>query len=1444
MDLTAGGPTIDAPCGTPPARTRSCSPALPSCFTWITAAWGPISADCGSGTQTRDVYCYDTTLGLQVGDSSCSSAGAKPDTSRSATNGPCFSWAVTAWSGCSVTCGPGTRTRTVSCCDTSTTPGTCTPAVNANCAAKVPTAPIASEACQIAKCYGWIASAWGACSVTCSFGTRTRTYSCQDTAAGLTVEKLYCANEPTDVTEVCGPTTGTNPACTDSTLSTLVPSVGTLSAGSLATVTSFTLSVLSIVSSVTMTGSVSQSDAKVVWNPTSGSVSGLFYGTNAIITATVTAQSGATRTYTVTISRQPSNNALLASIVPSTSIATLSPAFVSTLTSYSIYVPDSITSFTVSMTTQHASATSGVVSWSPSSTLVGNGADTTLIVRGVAQDTTTQQLYTIVITRGKSSVAYLSSLSTGGGTLSPTFAATTYYYTLTGSVSASTDLTTVTAAAASSTSTTSVYVNQGRDVSVQDNVAFNIALDVGDNIVNVKVLAQDQQTFNIYKIIIHRTSSEARLAFLTTSAAPDSAITPAFHQDTYSYDLTVPASFLSINVYGTFAYKIVSGKTYSVTHATASTQSGVLDALGTVPTFTLAPGVNTLTIIITPETGTSPLTYTLRIRRLSSVSSLQTPAFSTVTLSSFDPTWSTTTYSYASTVPYSVSSTTLTVTPTYTDAFCQYTFNGITTTYVSLVNGVASSSLAIPVGDIAVWVNCISQDGLSQTLYVFNIHRRSNDASLKSLAISTGTLSPTFDTATLLGYQTSTNANSFSLQLVTSSLFASFTYRYRSGTTVTGVGSTITSLLPEIGNNLLQIFVTCEDLAASTTKEYQITIKKYDTNSFLSSLTLSVGTLLPAFSNIVRDYQITVSSSTASTTLSAVTGSSVASAGFAIFTAAPTTATLDAYTAYTALPAGGTTPSIGLNTGYTYLAVSVIAEDTSAGKSYYTVTVYRPAAGSSFFSLTAVHASGTNDYNPNPFVSSTTSYTLTLPYADTTLDVSSVLTFPLSTTTWSYARATTTSPLTLYTNTVPTITVDIGDTTLNLICTAEDSKSNTKYTIRVHRKSNDATLSFLALYSGSGSSKVIPSLTPLFQSGVHSVGIFFDATVEQSVASITLTAYPSNSLAAVQYSYNVPAEATGPWNSLNTIGDSLALVLDDGPNVAFVRVIAEDTSSGGTPDPKYFRINIHRKSSTSSIHSMTTTLATPVTGAVYFTPNFSPTVYLYRLTVPSSTTGLTVNIVPVSTFSTNTYSLAGGAYTAIALGTTMTALPMVSGDQTLIIKIDSEDGLTTTSYTMLIHRISIVTDLVSVFTSVGETSPLVSLSEPTNFYSMVISPTTSTLSFTPTLASSVSSLAYRSYQTLTTPPAYVGLNSGLQTGPISMFEGTTQHTHTHAWRHTYYDTSLMHDFLSLPFSLSRQHYGRASRDRRGHGLHSRLFIPDPSHLFECVPRVDYIRWYG
>lgn len=229
--------------------------------------------------------------------------------------------------------------------------------------------------------------------------------------------------------------TVTRAASNVTTLSNLVVSAGALSPSFTALTTSYTVSVPNATTSTTVTPTLTDSNAVVrvngviVSSGTASSAIALSVGSN-VITTLVTAQDGvSTRTYTITVTRAPSNNADLSNLVAST--GGLTPAFASATTNYTISVPNTTTSITVTPTVASAFATVKVntvtvASGSPSSAIalsVGANVITTVVT---AQDGTTTKTYTITVTRAPAASAsivnlklFLEGYYAGGGMMAP-----------------------------------------------------------------------------------------------------------------------------------------------------------------------------------------------------------------------------------------------------------------------------------------------------------------------------------------------------------------------------------------------------------------------------------------------------------------------------------------------------------------------------------------------------------------------------------------------------------------------------------------------------------------------------------------------------------------------------------------------------------------------------------------------------------------------------------------------------------------------------------------------------------------------------------------------------------------------------------------------------------------------------------------------------------------
>ena len=291
---------------------------------------------------------------------------------------------------------------------------------------------------------------------------------------------------------------------TDATLSALSISSGTLSPLFSAGATSYSASVVSTVSSVTVNATTTNSNASVSVNsgaPTTGTnstVIALAVGTNPI-SIVVTAQDGTTtKTYSISVTRpDPFTDATLSAL--SISSGSLSPVFFPSVTSYSDSVANSVSSVTLNATTTTTSATltvNGVtVSSGTNSSAISLGVGSSSIpVVVTAQDGTTTKTYTITVKR----LPALSALSLSNASLDQIFQSSLFSYTST--VNFLVNTIGVTATTNDSGDTLTIDNNNATSATLFSPVY----LATGSNTVDTVVTSADATASQTYSIAITR----------------------------------------------------------------------------------------------------------------------------------------------------------------------------------------------------------------------------------------------------------------------------------------------------------------------------------------------------------------------------------------------------------------------------------------------------------------------------------------------------------------------------------------------------------------------------------------------------------------------------------------------------------------------------------------------------------------------------------------------------------------------------------------------------------------------------------------------------------------------------------------------------------------------------------------------------------------------------
>ncbi|MDA9789952.1 cadherin-like beta sandwich domain-containing protein [Planktomarina temperata] len=418
------------------------------------------------------------------------------------------------------------------------------------------------------------------------------------------------------------------------------------------------------------------------------------------------------------------------------------------------------------------------------------------------------------------------------------------------------------------------------------------------------------------------------------------------------------------------------------------------------------------------------------------------PASSDATLSalslssgSLSPGFASGTLAYTASVANSVSS--LIVTPTTNDANATATVNGAS----------ATTPVTLALGSNTVTVQVTVQDGVTTQSYTVAVTRAaSSDATLSALALSQGSLSPSFTSGTL--------AYTASVAHSVSSLIVTPTTNDANATATVNGASPATPVTLSAGSNTVTVQVTAQD---GTTQSYTVAVTRAaSSDATLSALTLSQGSLSPSFASGTLAYTSSVPNSVSSLIVTPTTNDANA------------TATVNGASAATPV-----TLAVGSNT----VTVQVTAQDGTTIQSY-TVAVTR--AASSDATLSALTLSS-GSLNPS-FASGTLAYT-----ALVSNSVSSLIVTPTTNDANATATVNGASPAT-------PVTLAVGSNPVTVQVTAQDG-STQSYTVAVTRAaaSSDATLSALALSSS--------SLSPSFASGT----LAYTASVVHSVSSLIVT---------------------------------------------------------------------------------------------------------------------------------------------------------------------------------------------------------------------------------------------------------------------------------------------------------------------------------------------------
>ncbi|MBN2794645.1 MAG: cadherin-like beta sandwich domain-containing protein, partial [Clostridia bacterium] len=751
----------------------------------------------------------------------------------------------------------------------------------------------------------------------------------------------------------------------------------------------------------------------------------------------VTAQDGVTKeTYSLTIHRLPSSDASLSQLL--TDEGSLSPVFSSGETSYNLLVNNDVTQLTLTPQVQesHAILTIEGQRHNSGEPYVVNGLEPgiqrTITLEVTAEDQVTTETYTINITRALSNNANLSHMIFDSGDLIPAFDKDTISYTM--SVANSVSVISVVPTVEESHAVLSV--NGIGVISGQSSQEISL-VSGGTTQVNVVVTAQDG-TEKVYTIMIYRGPSDnANLASLSLSSG---VLVPEFSSATLNYNVNVAHSVTGISV----------AITTEESHAIVKVGNVQVASGFSSPEMPLNPGNNEISVLVTSQSGLTKI-YTLNVYRSltddANLSHLQVRIngdfvipLDTI-ISDFD-------LSFANNIA------SVEIVATAVEALSTIELNGI-----EEQSGYWSDPVPLVVGMNTETVVVTAPDGITTKTYTIRIERRSSsEASLENLQVSSGSLSPVFNS----------DVTSYTLEVAND--VAQITVLPTGNVTVSQItveGSVVNSgensqlINLEVGiPKTITIVVTAEDEVSTETYTIVATRSLSD-NGNLSSLTLSSGVVIPDFDQNVTDYTVQVTNDITSITVTptSVEGASIHVNGLLVAEGTPS-------------------DPIQLSVGNNLIVVVVEAQNGDT-KTYRLVVARAASSNANLTSLVPSEGSLTPVFN-----AATISYEVTVATDTTSFSIT-----PSAADADAVIRVE--NMVVASGDASGFYLIDYGENIITVSVTAQDGTTK-NYFITVHRPlSSEVRLSSIVTNHG--------ILEPLFDSETSSYNLNLDRTVEELV---------------------------------------------------------------------------------------------------------------------------------------------------------------------------------------------------------------------------------------------------------------------------------------------------------------------------------------------------------
>jgi gliding motility-associated-like protein len=888
----------------------------------------------------------------------------------------------------------------------------------------------------------------------------------------------------------------------------------------------------------------------------------------------------------------PTADANLAALTPSA--GTLSPAFDAYTLDYTINVAGETAGITLKPAVADLSASVKVngVDVASGQASAANPLDfgnNLIPVVVLASDNSTTKTYNVTVNRAPS--AALANIILSDGALDKAFNKDSLTYKVTLPAGTSTVQITPT-----SLDPAAVITAQDGSVTILSSTPATFPLHTFNN-AYVMVIVASNGAMKTYTINVYvQPSANADLTNLVGTQGL--TLTPVFDPAKHTYSANVGFDKMYFTVMATAAVQSTYIKYNNVFTRLSGQESGEID---------LNVGLNTIPITTTAEDGTTTNSYTLLITREGAANAYLTGI--DIANATFNETFDEGLTNYTAAIGHSSLQTSFT--PLLADANATVKVNG-----VAVTDPAYSDIYNLVVGDNVFTVEVTSQNGVVTKNYTVTLIRaKSSDARLSRLTANVGTYYP-FEDAAEFHITVANNVNNIKLTPTLQDTTATMTV---SGlTSASGIETAPITL--NVGSNTIPIVITAQD--GLTTRTVNVIITRA-ADASLTSLTVSAGTLSPAFDKNTYSYTATVANGVSTITL--------------MPTAAGANASIKVNGAASA--SGAASAPVALLAGVNTIHVEVTATD--GGVKTYTLAVTRIVSSNAYLS----------DMRLNPLSALTR-----LPGAGnnfTATVASSVTTVALMPTAAGYGAQIKVNNVAVASGTYSgAITLNAsGPTVISMEVTAEDGIARQIYSITVTRTgSSNAYLSEIRLDP------------PTVLTRVAGAGNNFTATVASSVTTVSLM--PIAADAGAQIKLNNTVIASGTYSGAITLNAS-------GPTVIGMEVTAENGV-----DKQIYSITVTRTGSSnaylSEIRLNPSTVLTRVAG----------TGNNFTATVASSVT--TVSVMPTAAdagahIKVNNVAVTSGTYSgAITLN--------ASGPTVIGIEVTAENGVSTQIYSITVTR--------------------------------------------------------------------------------------------------------------------------------------------------------------